>query len=372
MADGFYLTLLVGPVVPVPAPPALVDALTSAQVTVSAGQRSGFQLTFAVSKRSSIQEHLLPAGFFDPGTRVVLMVVVNGLPEVLIDGVITRQDLSASDTPGRSTLNVTGEDVSVMMSLKQEQLGWPFPVEARVALIVAKYFRYGMIPLVVPMPLPDVPVPTAEIPQQAATDLDYVTQLADDTGYVFYVEPGPVPGVNIAYWGPEVRIGIPQPALSVDMDAAGNVESMTFGFDGLSREQVTIVVQEPTTKIGIPIPLPDVSILRPPLALRQAPSLRTRPIRDVAKLKPTRAALVGLSRAAQSSDAVTGSGQLDVLRYGRPLKARRLVGVRGAGIAYDGLYYVRSVTHTIKRGEYKQSFSLTRNGLVPLTPAVVP
>ena len=50
------------------------------------------------------------------------------------------------------------------------------------------------------------------------------------------------------------------------------------------------------------------------------------------------------------------SGTLDVLRYGRLLKARRLVGVRGAGIAYDGLYYVQSVTSTLKRGEFKQSF----------------
>ena len=53
-----------------------------------------------------------------------------------------------------------------------------------------------------------------------------------------------------------------------------------------------------------------------------------------------------------------------MLRYGRVLKARQLVGVRGAGPAFDGLYYVKSVTHKLKRGEYKQSFTLVRNGLV--------
>jgi hypothetical protein len=31
---------------------------------------------------------------------------------------------------------------------------------------------------------------------------------------------------------------------------------------------------------------------------------------------------------------------------------------------------VKSVTHDIKRGEYKQSFTLTRNGLVSITPRV--
>jgi hypothetical protein len=69
-----------------------------------------------------------------------------------------------------------------------------------------------------------------------------------------------------------------------------------------------------------------------------------------------------------NANAITGSGSLDVLRYGRVLRARMLVGVRGAGLAYDGLYYVDSVTHNIKRGEYKQSFSLSRDGLISNTP----
>jgi hypothetical protein len=80
--------------------------------------------------------------------------------------------------------------------------------------------------------------------------------------------------------------------------------------------------------------------------------------------------LIGLAKAAKGSDVISGSGALDVLRYGRVLKARQLVGVRGAGIAYDGLYYVKSVTHNIKHGEYKQSFSLTRNALISTAPAV--
>ena len=57
-------------------------------------------------------------------------------------------------------------------------------------------------------------------------------------------------------------------------------------------------------------------------------------------------------------------------RYGRLLRSRLLVGVRGAGLAYDGLYYVNSVTHNLERGEYKQSFSLSRNGLISTTPVV--
>ena len=46
--------------------------------------------------------------------------------------------------------------------------------------------------------------------------------------------------------------------------------------------------------------------------------------------------------------------------------------VRGAGITYDGFYYVKSVTHNLKRGEYKQDFTLTRNGLVSTVSTVNP
>ena len=87
-------------------------------------------------------------------------------------------------------------------------------------------------------------------------------------------------------------------------------------------------------------------------------------------MRGMQAVLRGLSEAKKSQDSVSARGSLDVLRYGRMLKARGLVGVRGAGIAYDGLYYVQSVTSNLKRGEFKQSFTLTRNGLVSITPRV--
>jgi len=80
--------------------------------------------------------------------------------------------------------------------------------------------------------------------------------------------------------------------------------------------------------------------------------------------------MIGMAKAAQWAEVVTARGELDVLRYGTVLKPRRLVGVRGAGTAYDGLYYVKNVTHKVKAGEYKQSFELSRNGLISTVPQV--
>lgn len=371
MLKGIHLTLLIGPVVAVPVPRDITEALVSAQVTTSAGQRSGFQLQFVFGKKSAIANALLPVGFFDPGIRVILIVTVNSIPNVIMDGIITRQEIAPSGQPGQSKLTVTGEDISVLMDLI-DVTGIPYPAmppEARVALIVAKYAVLGLIPIVIPSKFLDVPIVTEKIPSHQGTDLQYIKKLANDAGHVFYIEPGPAPGTNLAYWGPEIRVGIPQPALTVNFDAYTNVESLTFSQDGLSREQPFIFVHEPLTHLNIPIPIPDVSLLRPPLAARPALALKFKQL-QTSHLPPLRAALRGLAHAGQSTDAVTGSGSLNVLRYGHILKARQLVGVRGASPACDGLFYVKSVTHNLKAGEYKQSFTLAREGLVSLIPNV--
>jgi len=73
-----------------------------------------------------------------------------------------------------------------------------------------------------------------------------------------------------------------------------------------------------------------------------------------------------------NSDAITGNGSLNTTQYGSILQTRAVVGVRGAGPAYDGFYYINSVTHNIKSGEYKQSFTLSRDGLITQTPVVGP
>ena len=71
------------------------------------------------------------------------------------------------------------------------------------------------------------------VPQQNDTDRNYVQQLAGSNGYVFHIRPGPAKLMNKAYWGPPLRTGVPQKALTVDMGPATNVGELNF-FDGLN------------------------------------------------------------------------------------------------------------------------------------------
>lgn len=368
MVKGVQLTLLMGPLVPAPVSQGVIDALQEVTVTTKDAGKSGFQLTFMLSTRSPLHtSFLLSAGGSSlPIWRVVIIATMNAMPQVLMDGVVTNHQVLPGTDAGHATLSMTGEDLSALMN-KQDFSGFPFPAlpaEGRVLLLLAKYAFLGVVPKVIPSVFLDVPIPTTLIPAQKGTDLKYIRALAKKVGYVFYLEPGPAPGMSTAYWGPQIKVGTPQAALNINLDAATNVESLSFNFDNASKGLPLVTIYNEITGVPIPIPIPDVTPLSPPLGLIPPIPTRLRPVPGVAKYSPPKALMVGLATAAKWSDAVKGEGTLDVVRYGRILKARQLVGVRGAGPAFDGLHYVSGVTHKIKRGEYKQSFSLVRNGLI--------
>jgi hypothetical protein len=366
------LSLLMGPVVPVPVPKGIVDALTDVTITTTSGEASGFQLTFAFNSNLLLNALLLLLGQVGPFIRVIIVANLKGTQEVLMDGVIVNQQNTPNLQAGTSVLTITGTDLTSVMKLI-DFTGIPYPAmpaEARVALIIAKYAMFGMIPIVIPILFIDVPIPTSRIPIHQGTDLEYVKKLAHDVGYVFYITPGPVPGTNKAYWGPEIKVGVPQPALNVDMDGLKNVTSLNFNFDGGSGTIPIVYIQNEQTKAPIPIPIPGIGPLNPPLGIIPPFPSNFPKMRNTANLNPVQAISQGLAEASRKADAVTGTGSLNVVKYGHILKARGLVGVRGVGEAFNGLYYVKSVTHRLKAGEYTQDFTLIRNGLVSTLPRI--
>jgi hypothetical protein len=377
MAGAIHLSLLIGPIIPIPVPALMIDALESVTATSSADSSSGFQLRFKINSKSELNTIFLIAAGQNtnvgmPPLRVVLLVTINGRPQPLFDGVTTNVEVQAGQNGQPGSIAVTGEDLTKVMDLIDFS-GFPYPampIAARVALICAKYAAFGIIPLPIPALFPDVPIPIEKIPAQQGTDLAYIRQLAEEVGHVFYIEPGEVPMTNIAYFGPEIKVGPPQPALNLDMDAHTNVESLNFSFDPTKGVLPIVFIQNQMTRVPIPIPIPNLNPLQPPLGALPTPIANIKMMKDTAKMNPMQAISKGLNEAKKSQDSVSGNGSLDVLRYGRLLKPRKLVGVRGVGIAYDGLYYVSSVTSTIKRGEFKQNFNLTRNGLISITPTV--
>src|SRR6267142_1283541 len=116
LESGISLKLLIGSTNPEPAPFEVVDALTSVEVTNNDSGRDGFQMTFTLGKYLLVEPDygLLLQPYFEPPSRVIIAVMIGSLliPQVLIDGIITNHQIAPSNTPGGSTLVVTGEDIS--------------------------------------------------------------------------------------------------------------------------------------------------------------------------------------------------------------------------------------------------------------------
>src|ERR1700728_1315634 len=202
MLKSVQLSLMIGPMCPSTAPRPVMDALAEVEVTVNDVGTSGFQLTFSIDKSSPLQLlFLLTGGMPLLVMRVVLVATVNGQANVLIDGVITNNHIAPGDKGSNSTLTITGEDLTALMN-QSNWSGFPFPecpVEARIAILLAKYPVFGVVPLIIPSVLIDEPLPIDIIPAQQGTDLDYIRNLADRVGYVFYLDPGPAVGMSKAY-----------------------------------------------------------------------------------------------------------------------------------------------------------------------------
>ncbi|MEV4859207.1 hypothetical protein ACFZC6_05450 [Streptomyces ossamyceticus] len=373
-----YLTVLLGPTVPVPAPPRLMENLQQVQVTMSDSARSGFQLVIAAGRggpAGALDHPLLTERYLRPFDRVVLVLTLHGTPTVLMDGVITHRELTPGSASGPATFTVTGEDLGVLMDLEERTAEYPAQSEAAIATrLILRYARYGLVPRVVPPPVIELSLPIEHIPVQRGTDLAQLTAMARRFGYVFHITPGPLPLTSTAYWGPPTRVGRPAPALSVDFGPATNVEQLAFRSDALAATQVRGRVQDRLTDTVVPVR--SVGSIRPPLAA-EPDWLVNRHLRTTLLDGSGLTAAQAFSRAqgmAEESNggSLTVTGRLDTERYGALLPARGLVGVRGAGWSHDGLYHVKQVTHSIARGRHTQEFTLTREGVGSTTPVVRP
>ena len=405
---GINLALLIGQKIALPAPRVLIEALSSVEVTHNDQERSGFQLTFQVGRNGPLDlidyKQLINPTLLKPFNRIVIVIHFRLLPQVLMDGVITNIQLSPGDKPGTATLTVTGEDLSILMDMDTDKnTPWPSLGDDNIVrLIVAKYGQYAIVPKVTTPSSSNIDSPTRHIRVQQKSDLEYIQCLAARQGFVFYIEPGPLPNMSTAYWGSPKRTGQPQKALSVNMGPNSNVESINFDYNALGPTLIVGKIQDSETNKATSIrtapvttrtPLasqpalvanqPNVRKSRLPVtpedARRQAEMSRTKGAQadcdasDISGLNTARATARAKAIVAASTDnVVTATGELNAVVYGNFLRARGRVGLRGAGGTYDGDYYVKSVTHSIRKGEYKQRFTLTREGTGTLTLLVRP
>ncbi|MDB2438587.1 hypothetical protein N9W89_07700 [Hellea sp.] len=376
-AIGVRLNLLIGKEIPLPAPAAVMESFESAEIAVSDTDPSGFSLVLKAGRSAKLAGDLplLKMQSLQAGSRIVITGILGVKIDVLMDGVIQDVDFKPAAEGGSATLTLKGRDLTALMDLEEKQAAFPGMASMDIVLqILASYSRYGIIPDIRPPLASSRDNPVDRTPMQSGTDLAYINELAAEADHIFALLPGPVPLTSRAYWGPPPRLGVPQPALTTNMGPETNISGLSFENTESEAAQVSGNVQDIQT--GQTVPVQSTHSRRLPLAARSAMNnartLRTQILRPQAGQAPGEA----LSRAQAQSDATTdtlkATGELDLGKYGRVLNTSKLVGLRGAGLDHDGLYYVKDVVHTITPGTWTQAFTLTREGLGTTVPNVRP
>jgi hypothetical protein len=353
-----------------PLPPPYLDALRQIEVETSTERAGIFRLHFELSHTALGDWDALQVDIFRPLVPIQIRVSMGtGLSEPLINGYVKEARLNNRSEPGKSTLDVVGMDAtSTLMHLQEKSMPWPNLPDSVIATMI--FGQYGILPTAVPTPSARVILETTTI--QRTTDIRFLKQLAQRNSYECYVQPDPIVGLDLGYFGPPRLLVPPQGVLSVNFGLSTNMESFEVHYDMLQPTSVLAVALDAATKAPLPGIAP--AAVEPPMGLEPA-LLRILPP-PIVRPAGTDAANAGelmataLSIANRSSRCIRGSGEVDGLQFGRALRPGLPVLVRGAGRQHSGLYYVSQVTHTISTDRYTQRFEAWRNA-VGLTGAEI-
>lgn len=353
-----------------PLPLPFMQALREIEVDTAVGRASIFRLHFDLSRNSFGDFDALAIDIFRPLLPITIRVSVGlGIPFTVVNGFIKDAQLGASNEPGASTLEVVGMDaLGTIMAHIQQPFTWPNLPDSAVATAI--FAKYAMIPVVVPTPPLRTMLDTTTT--QRDNDAVYLQQLARRNSYELYIQPEPVSGRDMGHFHLPLTLVPPQGVLSIDFGTQTNLLSFSVANDMLAPTSIVAVSSDPRTRA--PIPALGPASIEPPMGAeptlaRIIPPPIERPAGTDAA-SPAEMQARALARATSSSRSVRANGEVDGIKYNRPLLAGLPVLVRGAGRQMSGLYYVTDVSHRISRDSYTQRFSAWRNA-VGLTGAEV-
>lgn len=350
----------------------LTNLIEQIEVNEVADGQSGFRISFSGARSGSgagSDYAVLSDSRVALFERVRISVGLGADWTVLMDGLITNIWTDPGRGGGASQVVVTGSDLTVAMDREEKTETWEGRNEADTVLeIIMKYAKYGLFPI---RALGGARLdPKEETPTQRGTDLNHIYELADLFGYVFALYPGTP---TVAYWGPPQPDTLPLPALSADTGTLGNVNHLTFTYDGMAASSVSGMIKDPST--GAPTPIssttPGVDSLASASAFTNTALVRKLKLAFAGGMTDSQAAALARGVVRRSAKRVVrGQGEVSSLAYGGVMHAGKIIGVRGAGASFDGDYLIEQVSHTLERGKYLQSFTIARDGTGSTTPLV--
>jgi hypothetical protein len=347
-----------------PLPVPFFRALREIEIETSIGQASIFRLHFDLSRTMFGDFDALAIDIFRPMLPVRISIAAGvPVPQVLINGYILDSQLNAANTPGSSRYEVVGMDaLGTLMVNNQQPFPWPNLSESEIAATIFGT-KYGILPRVDDLPKTRTIRDTTT--NQRIYDAQLLFDIASCNNLELYIQPDKFIGTDVGHLHRPFTFKPAQGVLSIDFGRQTNLTQFSVSNDMLKPTGVIGATVDQQTRAAIPAfgqmsieqPMgrePTLSRIFPPPVARLMPGCAA---------NPTEAQLRALARASATSRAITAQGEVDGIKFARPLLVGLPVLVRGAGQQNSGTYYVKSVTHRISRDDYSQSFTASRNAV---------
>jgi hypothetical protein len=366
LLPSFYLVQLAF----APLPPFVANALAEIEVETSVDGPAMFRLHFDLSRTAFGDFDALVFDLFRPLVPIRISLSFGlGLPLTLINGFVRDVELKVGAEPGTARLEVVGAD-ALGTIMGHVQVPFPWPNMPDNAIVSAIFGKYAILPLAAPTPLLRTILDTTTT--QQTRDNAFLQQIAGRYGYQLYVQPDPLAGFDVGHFHPPITLGPPQGVLSIDCGTQSNLKSFSVSNQMLKPTTVVTAFTEPNSRAPIPVVVPVAA--EPPMGLEPSlfrvlpPPVEVEGPDDSAS--PAEKVVRAIAKVTAAARTVSATGEIDGVKFGRPLLAGLPVLVRGAGRQHSGLYLVTGVSHRMSRAGYSQSFRAMRNA-VGLTGAEV-
>jgi phage protein D len=344
----------------------LYEDVIAVEICDSESEPSTFAIKFGVYLRPNRTWTLLDEGEEDTDLpvlrlwqRVTIEAGFEGNNEVLIDGYVAGIQPDFGVNQAESSLLVWGHDASLAMRQEEKIVSWE---NRKFSDVAAEIFTdYGL----------DFEVENSQVVHalkdnlllQRGNDWDFLNRLAAQLGYEIFVR-----GAK-AFFRKPVLSRTPQPDITVGLGPA-TTNSLWFKpkFVGDRPTSVRIARVNPIEKS---VERVDID-LSPQEPLGEQGSGGIGAGRKAAGRPRTIAQPIAIGSEQEMESfaeslrrhhdwVIQAEGELDGMLYGRALRARTVVSIRGAGRQYSGNYHVTKVIHRFTLEEYRQRYWVERN-----------
>lgn len=289
----------------------------------------------------------------------------------IFTGYVTGVNFESGSQPGQSSINVTGMDTSVLLSLEEKIATWDNMSDSDIVQQIVG--GYGVEIQADATTTVHQENDTRVV--QRGSDIHFIRDLAQKNSLEFYFETDKGTDNVIAFLKAPQLDSTPQPDLALQFADASNLKSFSAQMTGhrplsVKVEQIDIKANSPNsaqigdtqyTKLGANDPNalvggPLGSLVTPADAVAQMLVLGS-PTSDAGELETIAQAV-----RDEASWFISAHGEVNAEAYQNVLRPHRLVLVKGAGKPFSGKYYVTRVVHEMRSdGSYTQTFEARRN-----------